>query len=335
MTKWSGKSGRNSLKGQHLPQLMTRVSSEGWRASPFHSLPPGEQLRGDALPRQRGLVRTALQSKTSRARRANPGHRSLTTDPGGGGLGLLPSGLRHFPGLGMVPRGLRQQELLGSISRPGTTFTGRSGKAFASGGAGGVVPLPLQGGQGARRPGACGCFCPSRRLAPQRAATSLQRHLVPPRGLAGQVGGAALLSWAVGWGCVLEPRVCKGTRATGARGGWGQGSRLCGRGGAPTPFLPFPPFPPFPPFALNRKRDTWFYFPGLLHAHQRFPPTPCPCATPYVQLLSTTPPHTCKICPFFLWKEIGTQSEQDSKVIRAEGQAGAGTVSLSVLLSPS
>lgn len=91
-----------------------------------------------------------------------------------------------------------------------------------------MVVLPFREGssqslvlgyRAAQRLGARSCFYSSRNLALQRAAHSLQRRLVHTWGLACLVGGTTLLSWALGWGCVRELRVCKRTQTTGAQEG--------------------------------------------------------------------------------------------------------------------
>lgn len=165
-------------------------------------------------------IRTAQQG--AETRQANPGITPLT-HPRGRSPGQLPSGLQLFPGLGGVRLGLRQQELLGSIL-PRRAFAGRSGEIVTVGGARGLVVIPFWEGSSqslvlrcwaAQRLGARGCFCLSCSLALQRVAQSLQWYFAHTWRLAWLVRGTTLLSWALAWSCVLEPRVCKRTQTTG------------------------------------------------------------------------------------------------------------------------
>lgn len=64
----------------------------------------------------------------------------------------------------------------------------------------------------------------------------------------GHPGQTLLLSLALGWSCILGPRVCKRFQTTGAGGGQGQGIQLSGSGSVLTVFLLL-----FLLFALNRK----------------------------------------------------------------------------------
>ena len=130
----------------------------------------------------------------------------------------MPDGLQIFSGLGGVHLWLRQQELLGSILLPRRAFTGRSGEIFTLGGASGVVVIPFWEGSSqslvlrcwaAQRLSARGCFCLSCSLALQRVPHSLQQYFAHTWRLPWLVSGITLLSWALAWSCVLEPRVYK------------------------------------------------------------------------------------------------------------------------------
>ena len=137
--------------------------------------------------------------------------------PEAGALASCPMVCRSFLGLEVSSFGSGSRSSWAvsfSLGEPSLAEVGRSSPlkglrewwSFPSGRA----PLSLiLRCRAAQRLSTHGCFCLSCSLALQRVPHSLQWYFAHTWRQAWLVSGTTLLSWALAWSCVLEPRVCK------------------------------------------------------------------------------------------------------------------------------
>lgn len=211
-----------------------------------------------ASPRRGRPAQTKRRPWNHTVQPGPPGPHLPTTHTGSGGRDLLPHGGRLIPGLRGVPLRRGRRELLGSALLP----TG------GGGGPGPLLVLPSWGGSSwGLVLGCCAAWRPSCRGCPC-SPSGLALRTPSARWLA---GGPALLSGALGRGCILDPRVRQRLEATRRGEGGGQGLQPFRNGRLFVLFLLLLPF------ALDRKRDAGFTF--QVHSTlTTFPPSPLSCS---------------------------------------------------------